>query len=169
MLVVHCDCVSFSTALVAQMSQTDEITEIVQVGKNLCVPLNHCQLTSNSITDEDDKGVILNSLSMHDVGRRWPHVARKLSLKMNVIHDIRERSSSTTECYDQVVSVRNTRYRIMVITFPLSDHQAWLDGNIKETVRSQASWEELLNAIAAPDGGNNVALAVRLAKEKNCT
>ena len=150
------------------MSQTDEITTVSPVGENCCIPL-YSQPTSNSITDEDDKGVILNSISRHDVGRRWPHVARKLSLKMNVVHDIHERSSSTTECYDQVVSVRDARYcSDNIFSSSFTDYQAWLDGNIKESARSQASWEEFLNVMAAPDGGNNVALAIQLAKEKNC-
>ena len=112
------------------MSQTDDITTVSPVGKNCCIPL-YSQPTSNSITDEDDKGVILNSLSMHDVGRRWPHVARKLSLKMNVVHDIHERSTSTTECYDQVVSVRDT----VVITS--SPHSLIIRHGWMETLKSR--------------------------------
>lgn len=45
--------------------------------------------------------------------------------------------------------------------------QAWIERNTTHQVRSQATWEELLDAMAAPDGGNNLSLAIKLAKEKN--
>ncbi len=85
--------------------------------------------------------------ALTDVHFRYYEVGTQLRLESKVLDSISTRSNSYAIAMDAVI-------------------EEWLKGNYNTTRFGVPTWKKLVEAVAHPDGGNNIYLAEKISKHK---